>query len=132
MMLDWPDILSTTLLMAWVLVATADLAIAWYGLPKGLACHCPSPEKSHSRSALLFVGWVLPAVDTFLLAATSAPSPGGSISALMALAVAGWWLVRWWIHSKNTRKKLKGRILAVVRETAAGLKIFPEPAGGRA
>lgn len=67
------------------------------------------------------------------LYAASVLTYGGAVwgkAVVAASAVLYFW--RAWKHSKNGRKKLKDKVLGVVRETAAGLRVVPVPGGSGA
>lgn len=96
--------------------------------PARMMCDCRAGFMAfgHLKSRWLLVIAVCYLIDG-ILGVGSGNRVGGSVIA----SIGAYYLWRWWRHSKNSRKKLKDRVLGVVRETAAGLKVVPVAGGAR-
>jgi hypothetical protein len=102
------------------------LAVSEFAGPRRLHCDCRAgfmPHRHLKPRWLLVIGICYVVSDALSIAA------GGMLP--FTGLVGGWYLWRWWVHTKQNRKKLADRVLGVVRETAAGLKIVPVPGGAR-
>lgn len=89
--------------------------------PTRLHCACPNDFTGgpHLRS------WALYAVGgSYALSILAHAGVGGGWILLSVMSIYYFW--RAWKHSKDGRKKLKDKVLGVVRETEAGLKVVPE------
>lgn len=110
--------------VAW-LVGAALATVEVVERPHRLICQCNADLLSrHLRARWLFVVGASDALSGVLDTST-----GNKFIGAIVTAVGAYYLWRWWRHTKNDRKKLKDRVLGVVRETAAGLKIVPVPGG---
>lgn len=92
----------------------------WIGVPRKLQCRCGTGfmASRHLRAVwLLVIGVLYIASDLFAIA------DGKKLPIIVA--VGAYYLWRWWRHSKDSRKKLKDRVLGVVRATTAGLRVVP-------
>lgn len=111
----------------------STLVFRWSGvMVRRLNCGCPLrhwslPPRSHPREAwLLLTAITQTAAMVIYVMAWHEPIDAFFIFIMVACASLDW--IAWWVHSKNSRKKLKDKILGVVTVTAAGLKVRPTPA----
>lgn len=123
-------VLVIVMMCATVGMASFEMAAAWRLIPArwGVTCDCKAshfPNQHLIRPLLLTLGLVCLATSALLLLSSSSPSPG----ALVLTACAGWHLNRWRRHPKDKNRHPLGKMLARIRQTAAGLKIVPIPAG---
>lgn len=92
-------------------------------------CHCSAirPLSGHFNSVMLFVtGTVVVTVGLLYYYLDTTDEKPFLIFALDAAITAsgGWYFWRWWVHTKNKRKKI-AKSLSKVRVTSAGLKVVP-------
>jgi integral membrane sensor domain MASE1 len=108
--------------------------LASYGMFRypGLTCDCKVFAHRHETSWVMLTTGASMALVSLLILWGHDASPGEVGAAAINGVLAAWWLRDWWKHTRNTRKRLKDRVLGVVRATAAGLKIVPEPVGVQA
>lgn len=95
--------------------------------PRGLLCDCPAFPLAplHLPSRLLFLQALLTSI--WALCWTLQTGVDVFIMIFWAIAAYEWW--RWWKHSRNERKKLGEKALAVVKEVAGRLVVTPVPHG---
>ncbi|MFC5268439.1 hypothetical protein ACFPJ1_40575 [Kribbella qitaiheensis] len=109
----------------WAVAFTLSI-VEILGLPRRLFCSCRAEllADRHLKSR-----WMGTIGACYLVVAVINAGRGHAIAGSVTGALAAYYLWRWWRHTKNGRKKLRDRALGVVRETAAGLKVVPMPAG---
>lgn len=97
--------------------------IEWFPVNR-LLCDCRTGWMAyrHLKSVWLFV------IGASYVVSDAVAVAGGKKVPIIAL-VGVYYLWRWWVHSKNSRKRMKDRVIGVVREAAAGLKVVPVPDG---
>lgn len=106
-------------------IAVVLILFEMFGLfrPTRIHCRCGKGWMAGCH----YKSWVLLVIAVaVLLSAIFAVSQFGRA---IAMANSAYYFWRWWQHSKDQRKKLKDKVLGVVRETAAGLKVVPAPNG---
>jgi len=114
--------MSTLWIISWVVWLPALLLSMseMIGRPRRIQCDCRTGWQAyqHLRPVwLLVIGVLYVLSDVFGVAA-------GKKVPIIA-AVGAYYIWRWWRHTKNSRKKLKDKVLGVVRQTTAGLKVVP-------
>lgn len=94
--------------------------------PQQLLCDCGMFKylNSHPKTWLLFVK----AVCSFVVLLSS----HSVYTRVTWLFLAVYDAYLWWKHSKKKRNKLKDKVLGIVKETVAGLKVVPVATGSAA
>jgi hypothetical protein len=132
--------LLTWLLTAAALIGATLLIAESLRTPPRLICKCGAPgfQRPHLKRPWLLVAGTMYGLagmnDLFKFIRETDPMSRGfwGLFGVMFVLVSVIYLRRWRRHPKDKNRHPLGRILAVVRETAAGLRIVPTPAGSRA
>jgi hypothetical protein len=99
--------------------------------PRAMMCDCGFLRSLHLPSWGYFTvgaGYIAHAIIEI---GTAEDLPSRALG-IVFVVIGALYLIDWWKHSKNKRKRLLERALGVVRATAAGLKVVPVPAGAQA
>jgi hypothetical protein len=117
----------TLWLISWIIFLPGFLLsmLEWFSIRR-IMCNCRTGWMAfhHLKSP-----WLLTIAVCYIVSDVFAVAAGKKLP--FVAVVGAYYMWRWWQHSKNSRKKLAERVLGVVRQTAAGLKVMPVHGGAR-